>query len=789
MIFILFYTPIALISKLFNNAQNEKGMPNLMMFNTNQQMYIPYIVIFFLIIVLFFIVFIIGLYYSDNQEDYFHNRLFIESWFGGAVFFAVFAFFIFFSYIMQNIINQFNYSDYYATKTYDAEGLSVLAEFYKKVFGYGEDQQFDGDTYKYIYLNHISGISVTLFTMIVVMIIILSIINSSYFNSDHLDAENTKIYIFIMKYCIIMPSVLLFVLLFFIINIMEFNRFMNKYLLDEPIKDYKEKISLLNDKINSVLDQENSDTNFKRDDEYICRNNRNAILMVLYSHIFNNVQYLSPNGDDDHVKIFIDVTPEFTYDSKCDNNVPYFSSNQSVYDINYYLNGKANGTNIFYKFNKCNEINECVLNAIERNLLHAVDGSDDTQKMDFSYTSNCVDVKFKLEISNAGEIKDIKDDDKLVENIRKNCNLCRFKNKLTSNIHYALDNVNNIPPLNLTSNIIDLTKTASYVTNNKLANFYDIKTSDKKDYEKYDKIIENYMDMIYEFIYIHLNYKDEKAGYVQKLNVLIKKTFMNINKELSTSVKLSDGKLTQYIINNYNTIHMQDKNKNKIYMKNTLYKSDTSKDETYNINNRIVSNIKDHFDVVKKLDVHTVDTKKLYNLVYSGDYAQYNIDNTKVKNEFDKNFELFKKKCVDGHYISDIEIINTSNINYIIYKDYILKTCKHNNNNAPKTIYNLTYNVFDVNSNCLVNIAKIKASDRTNLNKSIDKYLEDASRNIHLLKKAHLEYNNRNYIEPPDTVNSEDILQKAKETNNLIYFLILNYIIAFVMIFLIENNM
>jgi hypothetical protein len=211
MIFILFYTPIALISKLFNNAQNEKGMPNLMMFNTNQQMYIPYIVIFFLIIVLFFIVFIIGLYYSDNQEDYFHNRLFTDNLFGALVFFAVFAFFIFFSYIIQNIINQFYYSDYYATKTYNAGGLSVLAEFYKKVFGYGEDQQFDGDTYKYIYLNHISGISVTLFTMIVVMIIILSIINSSYFNSDHLDAENTKIYIFIMKYCIIMPSMLLFV--------------------------------------------------------------------------------------------------------------------------------------------------------------------------------------------------------------------------------------------------------------------------------------------------------------------------------------------------------------------------------------------------------------------------------------------------------------------------------------------------------------------------------------------------------------------------------------------------
>ncbi len=814
MLYIIFYTPIALLSKLYNSEQNpDKGMPNLMLFNTNPKMYIPYIVIFSLIVLLF----IVGLFKLNN--NYYKDNLFIGSWFGMVVFFAVFAFFIFSSYIIQNIINQYYYSDDYSTKDYNANGLSVISEFYQKVFGYGEDQKFDGDDYKYIYLEHLSGISVTLLTMIIVMIIILTIISSSYFNTDSND-ENTKMYIFILKNLIIMPSLLLFILLFFIINILEFNRLMNKYVLDEPIKDYKLKIEDLNKRFNVALAQEN-DKIVETDDEYICRNNRNAILMVLYSHIFNNVQYLSPNGDDDKKKIFIDVIPEFTYDSKCNNNVhvPWFSSNETVYDINYYLNGKAIGTNIFYKFNKCNEVNDCVMNVIERNLLNAVNNTNDSQKLNYNTSNTCKNTKSNLEIIfNDDNLKksiiNLKDNDDLVTNIKsilKNYSkINEFKDNLKLKVYYSLQNVNSDPPLNLTSNLIDISKSSSYIKNNKLVNYYDISppvsTSIEK-YNMYDSIIEKYIDMIYEFIYIHLihlNYKDKKESYVQKLNVLIKKTFSRINEDLMKSIKLADGKLTNYVINNYNNIHMLDNDKSKIYMKNTFTLSKYNQNKEDNVKWRKENNIKDHYDVVKNLENYANDAKKLYNLVYTGDYEQYKID----KQTFDSNinkFDTFVMKCYAKNldYNSNIEIINTSNMNFIIIKDSInicdgnvIKNKKLNQESikdSDKSIYNITYNAYDIitySSNITYQYSQTKTKDVNTLN-DIDKYLEDASKNINMLKQAHLDYRNRNYVETDTfsakSMNSDDILQKSKEANNLIYFLIINYIITFVMTFLVEK--
>ena len=189
----------------------------------------------------------------------------------------------------------------------------------------------------------LSGIGFTIFIQIVWMFVIKDI--------EYNQRESNAILFYIMASFL--------VLIVFIVIQMSgntYNQFVLHNIVSEPIKIYKQHFFSINKEFNKIIDYENEKFVDSDNSVNICRNVGNAILCVLYSHLFHNI-----SGSE------IDVTPEFKYTQFCE-KISYDFQNDKIYDIMYYIKQKGKEQHILYDPLNCSKLNDSIVYQLNQNI-------------------------------------------------------------------------------------------------------------------------------------------------------------------------------------------------------------------------------------------------------------------------------------------------------------------------------------------------------------------------------------------------------------------------------------
>ena len=803
-------------------------------FNRDSNVYIPYIIVFVTIIALRFINIIYQ--YSPSDEfhpisDYFDPH--IQSIFTGnnpagfIGFFAILATYILLFYILGNIINM--YKNPPEEKKEHESNVNIrkdILQFYmNKTFGFSEYNNFQVAN---VFVKHISGISFTLLISVVVMIVVM------YFAVMYGANENVKN---LMKYGIIAPLAFIAIMLITISITTEFNSIANEYLLKVPNTIYKQYIDILNNYFNEILSSEYKDTDPVP--EYICRNVGNAILVMLYSELFKDVTDLSRTGEDDGTHI--NITPEFLYESTCEQNQSYDFADNDEYDIMYYLNSKYLKKNIFYNYNKCSQVNTMVLETISSNLQIF-----DSKELNVIMKK----IQKKFYESNRLETKEPEHYIKM-EVVGKNTDavikIDNFKSDLSRKIHNNIFNILNNNVCNDSSkhlisynedlkkyfqykNEVDLSTNEVHIHNNDISRLPN-KASDDRINTHYktivDDIVEIYTENIYHFLYVFTpfyikmnvnkntvklrqddKYKDLQDTLITDLTKRLKKTFDKINQKLTASlVSYEKQNMTKYIITNYNSIHMNDIYKRNIfYNLNKTSSSETGLSETKERNIEIFSQIFQQLHDIYYKNVESINLGIKQNSITITKLNSM-IDQV-VEQIYDLDDEIIRYKY-DTVFQNDINSIfrNDGNKYNLTYDVYNVKTQKTMSPVIKNQLYDVLQNSLDLCRTLLTNIkekqeilSRIDISTKQDqeidyYNNNITVYLNILDTNINGMNNDLQNYKNKklyftNTVSALSDMNI-DLSRNAKKDSStvdqMIYMVCVNYIIAIILTYFIYN--
>lgn len=597
-------------------------------FNTNYQVYVPYIVAFVLIIVirLSFLYFKYSEVYIENYSpitEYFSSnvsKMYTANNMGGYIgFFAIFATYIVMFYILGNIINIHNNPPQEEEKElHDNVNVrtNIMESYMSKTIGYGE---FNNYQLSNVFVKNLSGVT---FTMIIIIIVMLVLHYAAQATGGNDNVQR------LLKYGIITPLAFLTIITMTSSATTEFNSIVNDYILEFPNKVYRQYIDILNKMFNNILNKEYTYADSVAP-QYVCRNVGNAIVFTLFNELFYGVPKISRTGDDNGAPI--DITPEFKYDDTCEYIEPFDFTGGKEYDMSYYINGKDLKKNIFYNYNKCSQVNTAVLETITSNL-QIFDSAQLAEIM------KSIQMAFYV-------AKPLQTDDpiqyiklQIVEkNIEANINVDNLRNELKRKIHKCIFNVkNNFTCANKDKSLIT-SKDDKYYQNGSVVNITEMeidahnnkidvvlpKASAEQVVDGFqtivDDIIDIYMNNIYYHLYtftpffVKLNINKNTEGisedddkyqvlqdtFIKGLTDGICKTFDKIKEKLSMPLIEGNTKtMTSYIIANYNSIHP-----NKIYRKEHLQQIDVSvpeeaEDESKTKNIKIFNEIFNSFSSI-----------------------------------------------------------------------------------------------------------------------------------------------------------------------------------------------
>jgi hypothetical protein len=614
--------------------------------------------------------------------------------------------------------------------------------------------------------------SATILSVIGIMIVVLCLLYVPFMSGSESDQQ-------FIKYTISLVLVILIVAVA-VSNVVHFNSAVNKIILEEPVKTYKDHIKKVNNIFNDVLYIEHQKVEADVP-EYICRNVGNAILMPIYSKLFNGVSK------------HYDITPEFLYDKKCENIEPFVFNKkecqstksckfneENEYDVSYYLNAKSKKKNIFYKFNECTKLDIDAIKKMSEN------------------TSNLLESEQIM---------------KSISNILDN------KVYYSSNIDLKIVDEKEYNTIGLLE---------SYKNNNSLSiqNWNKIDVTSHIYQSKVDKIVKEYNEMrqkLYDILSDQVNAIGKNEGKNIDIDPRLEPTIVNgfnkINSILSASLNdnIVNNDITKYIISNYNAIVL---NNDDIYKKKVFM--------TSNIGSAPVDDSNIMIDLFTKLDYNYNKLNILYDKLYQKDLFYYNTNVDKV-----------------GSIISDVKIPSTikSDVltvtpqNYVISSnvtcllDVCLQKCVDENklDNCPQdcvdnriqtclhkcrreTVHCIVVDILDKEKLVYNSIKKfyqleyktpIDANDSDAITQketaikdsqdAITTNLENIDKNLRSLK---IDINNKNKsgksVDVSVTSTRKDALamkDKVQRVNELIYILGLNYVILFLLPILIVSKL
>jgi len=601
-----------------------------------------------------------------------------------------------------------------------------------------------------------------------------------------------------------MISIILIIIIFVISNFTSYNSVVNTYIIDKPSKYYNQHISDINQMFNIALDTEYEEIEGYKQ-EYMCRNYGNAIINVLYSYIFKNIETIPINDIESFQLKLLDITPEFVYDVDCDNVMSFaFNDYKSYpeYDVSYYLNAKQFKKSIFYYFDKCSNVNESIIKQLLTNIYGIIDSpSSDVQSVKEKLHS---DDKFDI---NSPDYKDIKDKlDTLKSNIT-NAILKAITNIRKDKVYYNQDTTDISLIKNPKKEDIEKDDKLKSISTTELLESYNINNKIKdisnntvdftemlyyRDYI-YDRIAQVYIDMIIDFLkYYGKIYDKNKENnivlsdnpdkykpYITAINNIIIRTFNKINENLSQPIYgLKNGKLTSYIIMNYNSINETPYAKNVFYQEiiSKKVKDDKTVDTADNFKDDKTVDTEDNLELlVSYFDTLQKDYDKileLYSLIKDNNIPEFNNKYPFVKSIFD-NYNTNPKQ--PDITLNNIIPLTGKSENLIKNKD-----------TTPST--NIGYIVTGT-SNLMIEVNNSWNSMTSAQTQSIDNTITDVSKLFQdfesILETEMLTYKKPSDIQTKEPANYKadalNITADAIKANHLIYIVILNYVIAILM--------
>lgn len=791
-------------------------------FNTNYQVFVPYIVAFALIFLLrlgyyfFQSEDIISRYFNDNIDN-----LFTSSGASGyIVFYLLMAVYITMFYILGNMINI--YIKYKNDPEYQedvATSNCIFNDFINRTFGFKEFNKFEVQN---VFINNVSGIVMTI-TIILVVVLVLYYVMNLYGMSENVSK--------LTKYGIVLPLMSILILLFTILNSVEFNDIINKYLLQNPSTLYKQYLDTLNKMFNPILESE-YDVNADAQSGYVCKNMGNAIILSLYSDLFNDISKISRIGEKSEDTI--NITPEFEYEITCDKTYPYKFNEANEYKISFYLDSKLLQKSIFYKYNKCTSVNTpALMQMIKNHKLINLTDIDNIMKDIHNTFFNGSATKYDdpaVYIKNV-IIKKYEDAKIDIKNIR---------DKLIRQIHTAIMNIeanntyNNDKKLIITKDIT----TGKYYQQNKAINISALEVYEYNNNlnvvkevvnttvtgnmaRTIEEIIDIYMNNMYKFLYIYtpfysklyinkekvVNPDDDKYQILQDKLITdmienITKSFDKINAILATPLSRdNNSKLTKYIIANYNNSHV-----NNTYKKNWLdvaTKTEiniiTDKEEhsfilVYtNILNKFLKLNEDINVIIVALEKNIYKTPQF---IYTQQTSKLNCTNLIEELKKYRDNEAFKK-------VINKKILRNSNNEYDLQYEI---------NGKPsiidgKDLYGIMMNMLNVCLNLMSelekknnifvknNINDTESEQLKTIEINVKKYKNVLVTNVHSLNSdiQHYETKNKYVAKPIDSnvILTIDLSRKTQSecitSDKMVYMLFFNYLISIILTNFIYN--
>lgn len=439
---------------------------------------------------------------------------------------------------------------------------------------------------------------------------------------------------FDILHMILIPLVVLFMVVFIITVNQEYNTNINKYILLQPDKIYKQNVEKINKIFNQIVENDKSSIENKS----FCLNQANAVHLAIYSNIFR-VQ------GSEIKDMFI---PKFEYE-KCDESFNIDYNSLRNYNINTYINEQDN---VFYENDQCKSVKNNVLITVMLNCIPIFTGKD----------SSIDDININVFLNNLLYS---------LQNINTNKTYDGTKQLEYSNNYEA----NNVINYNLQSS------DKNYSTINK--HIQKVLDAIVDEYKKY--LMKMYLETIKTVKAIcHCNnteditnetYKKELSEKIAKLinnnnssytttlkkeyiNIFLDKTkefFTKVNALMSSEIVENDNnyKLSKFIIRNYNSVQDSEF---------TRYKGFQLKaydDKTEAIPNEMYKDIENIVKIIKKLNSVVVagikkDDKNNITSSYSDAVAsEYNNYFEEFKTEYNSFIKIFKLTREDSENYFD----------------------------------------------------------------------------------------------------------------------------------------
>lgn len=765
-------------------------------------------------IIFFIILFIVHILYyifksgdrSNAFVDYFSSNiyyLFIKNNVDG-LFLLVLWTFIYLAtfFILGNVLNIYKYPYTQPTE----KKIMDTSSFMNNVIGYTEYNNFHRPN---VFIKDISG-------MIIIILAIIFIIISLYvlftlFIGINISSQNLDI----IKYNVILPFIAIIILIYAYNLVTEYNTYINKFLIEDPIIYYKKIISEMNTIFNKYIgltDYNNIKSTSINRISYIGRNIGNGILLTLYSNIFKDFP-----AD-------INILPEFIFDNeRIQMDVVKFTTDE--YNINYYLNSKNENRNIFYIQDKCTELNDMIY----YNFLNNISIFHTDYKDEITLKYQMIHDLFYTEDHNTA----IKYQDKYIrtELIEKSANLNKVLNelqqKMDRQLRTSIYNVSKLTVFNDKSKSIifksgngfynnlnqkiNITIGDIHINNNNIFKNHpeDIEAQIPKEYDKIiNIIISKYSDLIcynlyaYTPVYQYRKYnsndtekeKEFITEYLKKMSISLKNFFDEVVYLLSLPLDEKKLNVTDNIITNYNNAN------DKMYKENIL--------QTVNVN------------LLEYVDKDIIGSFKIYvskmNLIYDS-LKNINTENdnktsTKLQTdiinieiEINNLLEDFQKLNTDLNFKNNINsiLINNQNQYDLVYEIKDVGLDKGNTNMVNNNMYDISLDILNLKKIIIKNIkqkyeeiSKYSGNNILNINniqilakynQVINDYMKILDKNIKSIQRDCQNFDDKNDIDNENlndikfTKNiSLNILDKAKKADKLIYLLIINYIVLII---------
>lgn len=497
-------------------------------------------------------------------------------------------------------------------------------------------------------------------------------------------------------YYMIIPLIVILVIIFVCTANQEYNTNINKYVLYQPAKIYKQNMVNINKIFNQILENDQSSIENKS----VCRNYANAIHLAIYSTIFSQdeVQTLVKDITDDILKSEIEkqavkklFTPKLAYIRTCDDSDYTNYNDIPEYNLDYYINDR---TNVFFDDNKqCNTIsNKFLINVMINCIPNTTNNNIDVNNLDIAKFKN--NLIFAITNIQKGLIYDGTKDVEYSNNYENNNNI--------SSLKYVKDNGLADKHLNTVVNsIVEIYKaylltmyTQTLTTINAICKCNGVE--DITDGTDYNIITQK---IIREVTYNTNAYTSNiKREYI---TIFIKKTqefLVKVNAIMSSEIMTNDNyKLAKMIISNYNILHESSKFKHF-----PLY-SEPNQSDAENLTKHYFKDIEKIQEIIDKIHASVLSKQSYDTIQYDklkDEYRRYinifAIVNTQSSDYFEQLLFSYKKEYIDGYInLYDPKSDTLKNIlkeesNYSTEFDRIKQTYI---NNYTK-VWNLSNNVF-----------------------------------------------------------------------------------------------